>query len=68
MGWVFLAIGMFSLCGGVFNWDWFMTHEKAQFFVRMFGRRGTRMFYGLFGSALVVLGILMVTGTARPFG
>lgn len=62
MGWGFMAGGAFAICGAVFDWEWFMNHRKAQFFVRLFGRPATRVFYGLLGTALVVLGLLMVMG------
>jgi hypothetical protein len=39
-----------------------MSHRKAQFFVRLFGRAGARIFYGALGAALVVAGVLMATG------
>ena len=45
--------GVFSICGGVFDWDWFMDHRKAQFFVGLLGRTGTRIFYIPVGAALI---------------
>ena len=62
MGWVLAACGAFAISGAVFDWEWFMNHRKAQFFVRLFGRTGTRIFYGILGAALVVLGVLIATG------
>ena len=62
MGWALAACGVFAICGAGFDWEWFMNHRKAQFFVRLLGRTGTRVFYGLLGTALVVLGVLMALG------
>ena len=62
MGWLIVGCGAFAVCGAALDWDWFMSNRKAQFFLRLFGRTGTRAFYGLLGAALIVLGILMATG------
>ena len=40
-------MGAFSLAGAVMNWDWFMLSRKAAFFVKLFGRNGARVLYGL---------------------
>ena len=62
MGWLFMAAGAFSLCGAAFDWDFFMNSRRARLFVRLFGRNGARVFYGLLGAAIVVLGVLHVAG------
>lgn len=62
MGFAVAAVGVFAICGGVFDWDFFMNHRKARFFIRLLGRTGARIFYGLLGSGLVVTGTLMVMG------
>ena len=65
MGWVIAGCGAFAICGAALDWEWFMNHRKAQFFVRILGRGGTRVFYGLLGAALMVLGVLMAMGIVR---
>ncbi len=65
VGLVLIAGGAFALCGAGFNWDWFMDHPKARFFSGIFGRTGARLFYGLLGVGLVVLGGLFVIGVIR---
>ena len=65
MGWILAACGAFAISGAAFDWEFFMNHRKAQFFVRMFGRKGTRIFYGLLGGGLLVLGLLMVMGVVQ---
>ena len=62
MGWVFAGCGIFAICGAAFNWDWFMNHRKAQFLVRIAGRTGARIFYGVLGTTLVVMGALIGLG------
>jgi len=61
-GLFFIAIGIFSLCGALFDWDWFMDARKARFIVKIFGRNGARIFYSLLGTGLAVLGILGLIG------
>jgi hypothetical protein len=59
-GLIFVAAGIFSICGAAFDWDWFINSYKARFFVAIFGRTGARIFYGLLGIAIVVMGALMM--------
>ncbi len=63
---VLILVGAFSLAGGVFNWDWFITGRKARFFVNLFGRQVTRIIYGVIGLVLIVWGILMAMGIGTP--
>jgi hypothetical protein len=58
-GLLILAIGLFSVAGGAFDWDWFMNSRRASIFVRLFKRGGARAFYILLGSGLAVLGVLI---------
>jgi hypothetical protein len=62
IGWLFVGFGAFAICAAAFDWGFFMNHATAQMFVRMLGRKGTRIFYGLLGSAFVVVGVLVVRG------
>lgn len=39
-----------------------MNNHKAKFFVKVFGRTGARIFYGLLGSVIVAVGALMAAG------
>jgi hypothetical protein len=54
--------GLFSIAGGVFNWEWFMTCRKAGTVVKFLGRGGARVFYCLLGSAITILGLLITFG------
>lgn len=55
-----VAGGLFAICGAAFNWAWFMNNPKARLFI--LGRTGARIFYGLLGAALVVVGMFFVAG------
>ncbi|MFT5526728.1 MAG: hypothetical protein ACI9G1_000145 [Pirellulaceae bacterium] len=64
-GLLIVAAGVFSICGAAFDWDFFMNSRKAQFIVGIFGRPGARIFYGLLGLGITVLGALLALGIIR---
>jgi len=51
-------IGVFTMLGGILDWDWFMNHSRARGFVQLFGRTGARVFYVLLGLGFVVLAVV----------
>jgi len=55
---LFVAIGLFTIAGAALDWDWFMTNRKAQFFVDTFGRDGARIFYGILGCVIILMGAM----------
>lgn len=57
-----VAIGLFAIAGGLFNWDWFMSSRKARVIVKFVGRGGARIFYCVLGVAAIVLGLLITLG------
>lgn len=62
LGLLFIAAGAFSMLGAICNWDWFMNARKARFVVKILTRNGARIFYGAFGLAIAVLGVLGTFG------
>lgn len=54
----FILAGLFTLSGGLFNWNWFMLSRRARLIVRIFGRGGARVFYVVLGVAIVGLGLV----------
>lgn len=42
-----------------------MNNHKAKFFVKIFGRTGARIFYGLLGSVIATIGALIVAGVTE---
>lgn len=52
---VLIGAGIFSILGGVFNWDFFFNNRKAELWVRIFKRNGARVFYVLIGILVIVL-------------
>lgn len=57
-----VAVGLFSVLAGVFNWDFFFNSRKARLWIRLFGRGGARIFYILLGVLIIVLGIFSQVG------
>lgn len=62
MGFIIAGCGLFSVCGAAFDWEFFMNHRKARRLVRLVGRTGARIFYGILGGSLAVAGLLMAAG------
>jgi hypothetical protein len=62
IGLFLLGAGIFSICGAAFDWDFFIESHKARFFVATFGRNGARVFYGILGTVIAVMGLLMALG------
>ena len=62
LGLLCVAGGIYSLCGSYFNWDLFLNGRKVRFIVSVIGRNRARVFYAVIGLALLVFGILGLTG------
>lgn len=50
------AIGLLTILAAVSDWDWYFEHRKSKFFVDLMGRDGARVFYGILGLLIFVLG------------
>jgi len=55
---VIILIGLFSILGGLLDWDWFMNSWRARFFVNILGRTGARLFYVGLGIFIIIVGII----------
>ena len=58
-GIILVLIGLFSIVCSVFDFEWFMNHRKARFFVKIFTRNGARIFYAILGLVISTIGILL---------
>ena len=66
--WLFAFLtlaGLFSVAGGVFDWERFMANRKARLWVKLFGRGGARGFFVVLGLGIAVLSVLLWTGTIQ---
>lgn len=59
IGTLVILSGLFSLISSIKDWNFFFESTRARFLVRILGRTGARIFYGLLGSALVIGGLLL---------
>jgi hypothetical protein len=62
VGLIFIFVGLFSMAGGIFNWEWFMTNRRARLFVKIFGRSGARIFFGILGLGFIIFGFASAFG------
>ena len=62
VGLILVAAGAFAICGGIFDWEWFMNSRRAWLVVTIFGRGGARIFYAALGALFVLMGLAMTVG------
>lgn len=58
---VSIIAGIFTLLASILNWNFFFESRKARFFVKIFGRNGSRIFYGILGLFFFFLAYKMYT-------
>ena len=64
VGFILIAVGLFSFAGGLFNWNWFMNTSRARTLVRSIRPVGARTFYIVLGIIVIVFGVfLALNGT-----
>ena len=49
-------IGTYALAAAASDWHFFMEHPKASLFVNILDRQKARVFYSVFGLALIGFG------------
>lgn len=62
VGCVAVGVGLFVTSAAVFNWEWYYQLQKARWIESLCGRGGARVFFGLLGAGLIVLGLTIATG------
>ena len=60
MTFVTAIIGVIVICAAVCDWDWFFESSKAWVFVKLFGRNGARVFYGILGIFIFLCSVAAV--------
>ncbi len=61
----FIIVGLITLLASIANWDFFFEHNKAQSFLKKFGKNGARIVYGILGALILGLGIMLILGTIK---
>jgi uncharacterized membrane protein YidH (DUF202 family) len=59
VGLILIAVGLFSLGGGLFNWNWFMNTRRARALVRSIRPVGARVFYIVLGMIVIAFGVFI---------
>jgi len=54
-----MAGGVFAIVGGITAPDWFINSPRAALFRKLFGKRGTQVFYVILGMAIVAMSIVV---------
>lgn len=64
-GLILILVGIFTLSGPFFDWDWFMDSRKGWFFSKILGGRPrARIFYIVLGFVMLTWGSLILSGIA----
>lgn len=63
VGAVAIILGVLCAAAGLFQFSWFFRLPKARWAEARWGRRATRIGFGLLGLALILLGWYIVTDT-----
>ena len=52
---MFAILGVLSISAAIFNFKWFFTSENGKLFVKLFGKKGARIFYGIVGVLVLYM-------------
>jgi hypothetical protein len=66
VGAVAILLGLVCAAAGLFEISWFFRLPKAQWAEARWGRRATRVGFGLLGLSLILLGCYIVAGIPLP--
>lgn len=54
--------GLITFVGAVLNWGWMYRSRRAKSIISFLGLTGARIFYGILGLFIIVVGILALLG------
>lgn len=52
---IFVILGVLSISVSIFNFKWFFTSENGRSIVKIFGKIGARVFYGVAGGLILYM-------------
>jgi hypothetical protein len=67
-GVILVLFDSFLVTGSYFNWDWFIAWDRIKNnprywpFNKLYGRDGYRVFCGLAGAAITIIGTMLLFG------
>jgi hypothetical protein len=56
-GLLVVAVGAFTIVGGLSDWPWFWNNHRARLMTTLLTRKGARVFYVVMGAGLAVYGL-----------
>jgi len=59
LGLFMIGAGIFSVCGSIFAWEFFLSHRRARLLALFLGRTGTRTLYAILGGAFAGAGFAL---------
>lgn len=62
VGIITVLIGMFTFVASSLNLEFFFNNKRAEAFIKLFGRKGTRLFYIILGIFLMYVAYLIYMG------
>lgn len=54
---IILLSGLFCIVASFKDWDFFFESRKAKWVVKIFKRKGARIFYGIMGLVLMIASV-----------
>jgi len=55
-----ILLGCLCIVASILNWNWWFESRKVRFLTMIFGRKGTRILYGVFGLAFIRTGVYLM--------
>ena len=60
-----IPICSFIVLSAIKDWDWLMNSGKSAMIIKLIGRKGARAFYIFFGSLVITIFTLKLTGVVE---
>ena len=64
LGIVTVLVGMFTFVASSLNLEFFFNNKRAAVFIKLFGRKGARIFYMILGAFMMYVAYLIYMGPA----
>ncbi|MBK3519812.1 immunity 17 family protein [Carboxylicivirga marina] len=57
-----MGVGALIFVAAISNWEWFFKQRRAQVMIKLMGRTGARVFYGLLGAFFSIFAWMVLSG------
>jgi hypothetical protein len=62
-GYIIGSVGAFIIVGSILNLDFLIKSKRAEFYIKMFGAIGARIFYLALGAFLIYIALQIINAT-----